>query len=214
MATGTDNRVYFKVKWKGPVCNGWNEHFTEFRVPKQPTTAWKEQEGLIIFRLFDETVPKTTDNFRKLCTGEKGFGYKKSPFHRIIPGFMLQGGDFTNGNGTGGKSIFGEKFADENFLLRHTKPGLLSMANSGRNTNGSQFFVTTSAPSWLDGKHVVFGEVENSDPDSISDDRSMNVVRALEGTGSEGGNIQVQVVPEVVECGVVLEGMKGGLIEN
>ena len=152
--------------------------------------------GRITFELFADTVPKTADNFRALCTGEKGMGksgkalhYKGSRFHRIIQQFMCQGGDFTKGNGTGGESIYGEKFADENFQHKHTTPGLLSMANAGPGTNGSQFFITTVATPHLDGKHVVFGKVVDG----------TKVVSAMEAAGSRSGTTSADVV--IADCG-------------
>ncbi|GAA5975921.1 hypothetical protein JCM10908_005328 [Rhodotorula pacifica] len=154
-------------------------------------TKDKAPLGRVVFKLYDDVVPKTARNFRELATGAQGYGYKGSSFHRVIPDFMLQGGDFTNHNGTGGKSIYGEKFADENFKLRHTKPGLLSMANAGPNTNGSQFFITTVVTSWLDGKHVVFGEVVEG----------MDVVKAVEKEGSGTGRTRSKI--EIADSGVV-----------
>ncbi|ERS96474.1 peptidylprolyl isomerase [Sporothrix schenckii 1099-18] len=181
----SNSKVYFDVEWEGPVLN---DNF-------DPVGKSEKQKGRITFELFDKVVPKTAQNFRELCTRPQGQGYVGSPFHRIIPNFMIQGGDFTRQNGTGGRSIYGEKFPDENFKLKHDREGLLSMANAGPNTNGSQFFITTVVTNWLDNRHVVFGQINK-------EDGSWKVVKALEACGDERGNVK-SPKPTITGAGVL-----------
>ena len=172
-----------KSEYKPPDLEITSKTFFDISIDGEPA-------GRITFGLYGNHVPLTTENFRALCTGEmSGATYKDSPFHRIIPGFMCQGGDTTRGDGTGGASVYGEKFKDEKLDVAHTKAGLLSMANSGPDSNGSQFFITVAETPWLDGKHVVFGEVLEG----------YDVVQKMEAVGDESGTPKQKVM--LTDCG-------------
>eukprot|EP01060_Flectonema_neradi_P039157 TRINITY_DN8509_c4_g1_i1.p1 TRINITY_DN8509_c4_g1~~TRINITY_DN8509_c4_g1_i1.p1 ORF type:complete len:281 (+),score=73.89 TRINITY_DN8509_c4_g1_i1:54-845(+) len=174
------------------------------RNPKNPLVFFDMEQkgkklGRMVMELYADVTPKCAENFRCLCTGEKGNGrkgkplhYKGSKFHRCIQGFMIQGGDFTNGNGTGGESIYGLKFRDENFKIKHNEIGQLSMANAGPNTNGSQFFITTSTPAYLNGKHTVFGKVI----------QGYGVATAIEKTRTNSNDAPLSPVV-IADCGMV-----------
>ena len=158
-------------------------------------TADGEDLGRVEIELFDDVVPRTAENFRQLCTGEPGFGYKGSKIHRVIPNFMLQGGDFERGDGYGGYSIYGNKFEDEKFAMIHDTPGILSMANTGPDTNGSQFFITTMPAPHLDGKHVVFGKLADMGV-------SFAVLKKIEKLGSRSGSVSKTVI--IKDCGEII----------